>query len=69
MLVASKKAITRRCLTSEPPTKEDWTGIIKEVYNMEELTFFLNLQMGSFICYWRKWITYLDEGVDEDMVM
>ena len=34
MMAASKKTITRRWLTKEPPTKKDWIGIVSEIQNM-----------------------------------
>ena len=47
MLVASKKAITRRWLSKESPSKEEWIAIVKEIYDMEKLTFSLNLCLGQ----------------------
>ncbi len=58
MLVASKKAITRRWLSKESPSKEEWIGIVKEIYDMERLTFSLNLCMDKFNMYWRKWTAH-----------
>ena len=57
-LAASKKAITRRWLQQDPPTKEDWIAIIKEIYTMERLTFILRLQEDKSDTYWEKWILF-----------
>lgn len=63
MLTASKKAINRKWLSKEPPTQGDWIGIVKDIYNMEKLTFSLNLQMDKFTKYWRKWTTHFSMEV------
>lgn len=60
MLVASKKAITRRWLSKESPSKEEWIAIVKEIYDMEKLTFSLNLCMDKFTTFRRKWIAHLE---------
>ena len=60
MLAASKKAITRRWLNKEPPTKGEWIGIVEEMYRMERLTFSLNLCMDKFTNKLRKWSTHFD---------
>lgn len=65
-----KKAIARRWLIKEPPTKEEWVGIVKEIYNMEKLTFSLNLCMDKFTNYWRKWTSHFGtEASIHDNVM
>ena len=43
-MAASKKAITRRWLNTEPPTVSQWEAIIKDIQTMELLTFSLRLQ-------------------------
>ena len=60
MMAASKKTITRRWLTKEPPTKKDWIGIVSEIQNMEKFTFSLNLRMDKFVNYWNKWTNHLN---------
>lgn len=57
LLAASKKAITRKWMIKEPPTKLEWIGIVKEIYSMERLTFSLKLCMDKFANYWMKWFT------------
>lgn len=59
LLVASKKAITRRWMTPLPPTVEDWIGIILEIYNMEKLTYLLRTQKQGFYQIWSKWTTFI----------
>lgn len=58
MLVASKKAITRKWLLKESPSKEEWIAIVKQIYDMEKLTFSLNLNMDKFTALWRKWTAH-----------
>ena len=38
MLVASKKAITRKWLKTEAPKREDWVEVMHNIYMMESLT-------------------------------
>lgn len=42
--VAAKEAITRKWLQADPPTVDDWLNIIKDIHEMERLTFVLRLQ-------------------------
>ena len=63
LLVASKKAITRKWLVKEPPTKAEWMTVVKELYDMERLTFSLRLCLGEFSKYWSKWITFLNRNI------
>ena len=46
-MAASKKAITRGWLITEPPTVNQWRVIIKDIQTMELLTFSLRLQKGQ----------------------
>lgn len=52
VLIASKKAITRKWLKVEPPSQEDWINIINEIYNMEKLS-------SKFYEQWSKWTEYV----------
>lgn len=58
LLVASKKAITKKWLNKNPPTKEEWITIVKGVFEMERLTFSLRLCTDKFYKYWSKWLVY-----------
>ena len=42
MLVASKKAITRKWLLPEYPTIASWRDIVTEIYRMERITVHVN---------------------------
>ncbi len=44
LTVAAKKAITRKWLQTDPPTITNWLEIIKEIHEMERLTFLLRLK-------------------------
>ena len=59
LLASSKKAITRKWLQTDPPTLEQWRGIVNQVYCNERLTFILRLELEKSIEYWEKWIVYL----------
>lgn len=61
LLAASKKALTRRWLTPEPPTTDDWINI-EEIYAIEKLFllyFFLKVQRDIFYKIWSKWSEYV----------
>ena len=58
LLIAAKKAITRKWLQEEPPTLKNWLEITEEIYVMERLTYLLRLRMGIFQKKWAKWIVY-----------
>lgn len=49
---------TVKWLDVNPPTKKEWIMIVKNMYDMENLTFSLRLNMDKFYKYWSKWITY-----------
>ena len=59
MLIASKKAITRKWLTNEVPKVEDWIEVIHNIYVMEKLTFSLGLEVDRFKSIWENWIEYI----------
>lgn len=48
LLLASKKAITRRWLTKDPPTVKDWIKVVQDIFVMEKLTFTLRLERDKF---------------------
>ena len=62
LIVASKKAITRKWLQPDPPTREDWLRIVQEIHLMENLTYMLRLQKDKFEKNWRKWDHFLQSG-------
>lgn len=48
LLLASKKAITKRWLAKDSPTIEDWLKVVQDIFVMEKLTFPLSLEQGRF---------------------
>lgn len=59
LLVASKKAITRKWLRVEPPTIGEWIDIVYKIYIMEKLSFSLKVQKERFYKIWTKWTEYV----------
>lgn len=58
---SSKKAITRKWLSIDPPTPSQWIEITNEIYNMEKLTLFLRHASEKGESYWKKWKTFIDK--------
>lgn len=58
LTVTAKKGITRKWLQNDPPTVDSWLEIIKEIYEMERLTFLLRLKSNLYIARWTKWLLY-----------
>lgn len=58
LLTSSRKAITRRWLKADPPTRAQWHGIVEEIFEMERFTFVLRLELEKFKKLWEKWIVY-----------
>ena len=56
---AAKKAITRKWLQTDSPTVDNWLDIIKEIHEMERLTFLLRLRNDLYIGRWTKWNLYM----------
>ena len=67
LLAASKKAITRLWYKPEPPVREQWLGIVEEIFVMEKLTHKLRLQEDLFLEKWEKWTDYTNQQNDTDM--
>ena len=59
MLIASKKAITRKWLRNKVPKVEDWVEVMHNIYVMEKLAFFARLEMDRFERIWKNWIEYI----------
>ena len=59
LLVASKKAITRKWLKPQPPTSEEWIEILHDIFKMEKLTYTLRSQEEKFFWIWTKWTEYI----------
>ena len=62
LIVASKKAITRKWLQQHSPTVNDWLGVVKDIYNMEKLTYLVRDQKKKFKRIWSKWTDYVDSS-------
>ena len=63
-MAASKKAIIRRSLNTEPSTVNQWKFIIRDIQTMELLTFSLRLQRNKGDALWEKWNTYVTRRGD-----
>lgn len=59
MLIACKKAITKKWLHLEKPKIVDWFDIIYEIFKIERLTINRRLQTEEFNEKWRKWVEYI----------
>ena len=59
LLVASKKAITRKWLKPKPPKVDEWIDIIHDIYIMEKLCFSLRIQKEKFLRIWPRWTEYV----------
>ncbi len=52
LLTTAIKCITVRWLKPDPPTHNRWTERIREIYQMEKITYSLRLQKDLFIKRW-----------------
>lgn len=58
LLAASKKAITRKWLQTDLPSRNDWITIVNDIQCMEKLTFTLRLRTDQYTKYWERWTSY-----------
>lgn len=65
LITAGKKALTRHWLLPDPPTIQEWIGIVNDIYLMEKITFSLRLQKNTFIKLWAKWVGYANNEQTE----
>jgi len=63
LLTASKKAITKKWLVKDPPTKGEWINIVNDLFRMERLTFSLRLCSEKSDNYWSKWVLHMKREV------
>lgn len=61
MLLAVKKAITRRYRSTQVPTVQEWIDIMLNIYNMEKLTASIRLELNTFNTTWKVWLEYIKE--------
>ena len=66
LLIAGKKAITRKWGRADLPTQENWMEIIEEIYVMEKLTHRLRLQETQLEDKWLKWTFFRARISDKD---
>ena len=59
MLVAGKKAITRKWLKTEVPKMEDWVEVMHNIFIMEKLTFSIRLESDKFKILWNNWVDFV----------
>ena len=59
LLVASKKAITKKWLTNVIPTMNEWIDLIYSIFIMERITFDFRGQSEIFKDNWFIWIAHV----------
>ena len=59
LIVAAKKAITRKWLQTDPPMVDNWLKVIAEINEIKRLTFLLRLKNDLYISKWSKRRGYL----------
>jgi len=55
--IASKKALTRKWMTTDSPTNEDWMNVMRDVHVEEKLTFAVGRDVEKFKHHWDPRIT------------
>lgn len=58
LIIAAKKAITKKWLNSDPPEQD----IVGEIFNMEKMTYNLRNKATTHRRHWRKWSAF--KGTD-----
>ncbi len=60
MLVANKKAITKKWLNQGPPALTDWLNVMHNIFVMEKLTHALRLKTDVFDKCWKGQIEFVN---------
>ena len=68
MLVACKKAITRKWYRTDPPTQEDWMKIMDEIHIMEQMTHKIRTQEDQCCLKWEKWTEYIKTTITMTLI-
>lgn len=59
MMIASKKALTRKWMSNVVPKVDDWVEVMHNIYVMEKLTFAMRLEVDKFKRIWENWMEYI----------
>lgn len=59
LLVAGKKALSRKWLSQESPTVNAWMEITMDIYKMEKITAYVNHKLEQLALHWEKWFNYV----------
>lgn len=59
LLVAGKKALTKKWLKPDMPTMNEWIDLIYSIYKMERITFRLRTRIDDFEAKWSGWLAYM----------
>lgn len=54
LLVTAKKALTGRWLSEENPDLNTWVEITLDIYSIENISAFVNLELEQFSSQWEK---------------
>lgn len=60
LLVARKKAITKKWMIDELPTLEDWINLVNDISQMERHTFALRLEYDKYEESWKPWTDFIN---------
>ena len=62
LILAAKKAITRRWLEVDPPRTDHWLDIVEEIRCMEKMTYNIRTQAEVYEKRWVKWHLYTSKS-------
>ncbi|XP_056134311.1 T-cell immunomodulatory protein isoform X2 [Lampris incognitus] len=64
LLIAAKKAITRKWCQVDAPTQGQWMEIVEDIHTMEKLTHRLRLAVPRMEDQWKKWTWFKEQTHD-----